>query len=488
MLFSLPEYTQRLRYDLRLARIHTQTLIRFCDGHKKKIEELTNENKRLTRENGKLKKDKEKLKEEIEKLTKTKNRYQISLFDHGNFKRNQQKGKKPSGGQIGHADTNSDKQRHYSSFLHKRIFAKSCGTCGKSLLRAKGVKEKILIDIQLNTSLLQMILESERQWCRNCKQEVRSSYPQSLPFTEYGMNTFMTVLFLRFKGKQSHKTIATTLMHLFGLSISRSGIGALLNQAKEYLREKYEALKQAVRNGDIMYNDETGWRVKGKSAWMWIMANENVTVYVAAESRGKGIMEEIYENSKSYSMHDGYAGYTNTIPEDKQLYCWAHILRFIHEETILSPKGSLQEKIKKDVVRLYQTIRSHPEWTGEQKQQLLTQSIDEILSLPQKNQTIKNIIHRLKTQRDGLIRALLVTTDGTNNLAERELRPLAISRNISYGSTSYSGMETTAILASITQTITRDTTKQYLPTLKTYLQEGIQKKYPNYKHPPSFVT
>jgi len=275
---------------------------------------------------------------------------------------------------------------------------------------------------------------------------------------------------------------------LFGLKISTSGVGTLLDQAKKYLKEKYEELKQAVRTGEIMHNDETGWRVRGKSAWMWIMANETITVYVAAESRSKGIMEEMYGNSKAYSMHDGYCGYTNTIPYDKQLYCWAHVLRFVHEETILETKDSIASVIKERLVTLYQIIRSHPEYSREQKEQFLTHELDEILTIPAETRTIKNILHRLKTQKDGLIRALLVTSDGTNNLAERELRPLAISRNISYGSGSYSGMETTAILASITQTITRDKARQYFPTLKTYLHEGIQKKHPQCKHPPSFTT
>ncbi len=488
MLFSLPKYTQKLRIDLRKQRVYNETLKRVHVDQKKKIEELTKENKRLKIENGKLKKDKEKLKEEIEKLTKTKNRYQVALFDHGNFTHNQQKKKKPNGGQTGHTDTNKDNQRNYASFSHKRIFAKSCGTCGEKLSRTKGLKKKILVDIQINTSVLQMIVSSERQWCKNCNREVRASYPQSLPFTEYGINTFMTVCYLRFKGRQSHQTIAQTLAGLFGLSISRSGVGTLLRQAKEYLREKYEELKQAVRRGEIMYNDETGWQVRDNRAWMWIMANDKTTVYVHAESRGKAVMEEMYGSSNAHSMHDGYAGYANTIPKDKQLYCWAHFLRFIHEETMLSKKDSPEWLIKEKLVILYQQIRSHKDYTKEQKETFLAKEIDTMLSMKPENITMGNILHRLMTQRDGLIRALLVTVDGTNNLAERELRPLAISRNISYGSGSYSGMETTAILASITQTITRDTTKQFLPTFKTYLQEGVQKKYPRYKHTPSFAT
>lgn len=495
MMFSLPEYTRKLRIDLRRATINNQTIARAHLLQKQKGETLEEIIKKKEKRIKELEKENDTLKQEIEKLTKTKNRYQVSLFDHGNFKHNAKKEKKPSGGQIGHLDTNQDAKRDYASFERKRISASSCGNCGHELTQTNATREKTLLDIQVNTQILQLIVSSQRQWCGNCKKEVRAAHPQSLPFTEYGMNTFMTVVFLRFKGKQSHSTIASMLSGLFGLSISTSGVGTLLIQAKRYLKEKYEELKQAVRNGEIMHNDETGWRVRGKSAWMWIMTTpdqkqENgntqsgMTIYVPAESRGKGIMEEMYGNSNAYSMHDGYGGYTNTVPKEKHLYCWAHVLRFVHEETILETKGSGANAIKDRLVFLYQTIRSHPEYPSLQKEQLLIQELDEILAIPPETQTIKNILHRLKTQKEGLIRALLVTTDGTNNLAERELRPLAISRNISYGSGSYSGMETTAILASITQTLTRDKTKQFLPTMKTYLREGVQEKFPHYKHSP----
>lgn len=357
---------------------------------------------------------------------------------------------------------------------------KSCGHCGAAVSRTNAHKDKTLIDIKVNTELTQMIVSSERQWCKTCKKEVRATHPQSLPFTEYGIHTFMVVLYLRFKGKQSFQIITTTLTSLFGLSISKAGVGTLLVQAKAYLQGKYDELREAIRNG------ETGWSVRGVSAWMWIMASEKEAVYVAAESRGKGIMEDMYENSQSYSMHDDYAGYTNTIPKDKQLYCWAHLLRFVHEETILSKKDAPEVLIKERLVLSYQQIRSHPEYSKDQKETILAREIDALLGMERKNQTIKNILHRLQYQQDGLIRALLVTEDGTNNLSERELRPLAISRNISYGSDTYKGMETTAVLASIMQTISRDKTKRVLSTLKTYLIEGIQEKYPQYKHNPLF--
>lgn len=259
--------------------------------------------KRSDKENSNLKKDNGKLKKEIEKLTasnaayaKINERYRVSLFDHGNFKHPNNQEKKPKGGQKRHANTNKDKQRDYASFKKERVYSQACGKCGNPLNRTTSTKDKTLIDIEINPQLLQLIIQSERQWCSTCKKKVRATHPQSLPFTEYGINAFMVVLYLRFKGKQSFGTISCILNNLFELPITKSGIGTILRQAKEYLQDKYEELKQAIRNGEIMYNDETGWSVRGKSAWMWIMTTSDeqqtdrsiktgMTVYIAAESR-----------------------------------------------------------------------------------------------------------------------------------------------------------------------------------------------------------
>jgi len=231
-----------------------------------------------------------------------------------------------------------------------------------------------------------------------------------------------------------------------------------------------------------MYNDETGWLIHGQKAWMWIMTNEEVTVYVAAESRGKGIFEEMYGDSKAKSMHDGYASYESVTGEDNTAYCWAHVIRFVYEETFKLPKDNLALKIRDRLVDLYQLIRLHTEWTREQKEQALRNELDSIISIKSTDQAVKNIIHRIKTQKEGLILALLETPDGTNNLAERELRNMAIKRTISYGSDTHKGMENTAIIGSVMQTLSRNKEALFIPTLKTYLSGGIKEKYGQYIH------
>lgn len=439
-----------------------------------KYEEEKEKSKKLDREVDKLKK-------EIDKLTKTNNRYQIALFDHGNFKSPGGKNKKEKGGQSGHPDTNRESSVDYRSFKKIRLFAKTCGRCNGTLPRVNAAKQKILLDIVINPAIVKIILESERQWCSSCKREINVKDSRTLPFTEYGINTFMMTMILRFKCHSSLQNIATVITISHGLPLSKSAVSNLLRQARIYLRSRYQKLIEEVRAGNIMYNDETGWLVNGESAWMWIAANEKVTVYFAAESRGKGIMEEIYQKTTAYSMHDGLASYLKSVPEGKQLYCWAHFLRACFEETITEKKDSQAVSIRNRIVDIYRFKQEHPDYSAKKLEFILTAKLDKILKIKSVNNSVKAIQKRLTVQKDGLVRALLYSPDGTNNLAERELRPLVINKKISYGSDTFAGMETTAILGSIIQTLSK-TDEPLVPRLRQYLQEGIQKKYQQYFH------
>ena len=223
-----------------------------------------------------------------------------------------------------------------------------------------------------------------------------------------------------------------------------------------------------------MYNDETGWQVKGKGAWMWIMASDEATVYVAAESRGKGIAAEIYGTSQAFSMHDGLASYTRVISKNKHLYCWAHMLRFCFEETVEKPTGHESLHIRDTLVALYHLSKDiQYQQYPHRLEKEASDRIDDLLASSSSDATVQILLHRLREQRDGLIRALIVSPNGTNNFAEQELRPIALARRISYGSDTYTGMETTAVLSSVIQTLIRKNKKTFFPTLKNYLQTGI---------------
>lgn len=441
----------------------------------------------LKADNRKLHKQIKELNLKLEKIGKTNHRYQISLFDHGNFTHPDNKGKKSKGGQVGHSDTNREANENTQNFVRKRVFFDHCPQCSNPLPRTTSHKQKALIDIVLNPQVVKLLLQRERQWCGSCQKQVMAQDEQSLPFSEYGINLFMMVLILRYRCLLSFSKTSLVIEIIAGVKLPKSAVSNLLNQAQHYLKGRYKTLTKAVRKAKLIYNDETGWLVKGKKAWVWIMADENTTIYKAAESRGKGIFKEMRGDSGSYSMHDGYPAYSNTIHKQKQMYCWAHVLRYCFEETYVKRKKQQckdEIKIRDKLVSIYQLKNlkdkhNHNHHHAKQLKQAINKSINSILQFKSNSISVLNIQKRVEAQKQGLINALVYSPNGTNNLAERELRQMVLLRKNTFGSDTYQGMERDAILASIIQTSHRQN-KPLLSTLRQHLHTGIHKSRPNH--------
>jgi len=122
------------REKARLSRAH-QEQDRLKD-QQRRIRDLERENERLTRE--------------MDQVSKTKKRYQVALFDHGNFRHRREQSKKKRGGQPGHADTNREAHQGPPTGEPKRLFASVCGRCGKSLPRVQTTRRKELLDSVLH--------------------------------------------------------------------------------------------------------------------------------------------------------------------------------------------------------------------------------------------------------------------------------------------------------------------------------------------------
>lgn len=482
---TFPDYVQQVKKDVRLLRVDKDRLTRAHQTQKQKVEQLEKQLKEQATRIKELEKENEHLKQEREQSDKTKNRYQVALFDHGNFRHPTTATKKKKGGQAGHADTNRESQPHESSSWQKQhLFVSACADCGPTLARVKATRHKALVDIVLHPQVVNILRESERQWCGQCHREVVARDARSLPFTEYGLNVFLVVMVLRFRSHAALHNIASVLEISHGLRLSKSSMCNLLTQAKRSLRGQYDRLIEAVRAGKVMYADETGWLVHGQKAWMWLMANDEVTVYFAAESRGGGIARELYGESQALCMHDGYAAYTNALPPSNHLYCWAHLLRFAHEETILDPPDSQAAQLTQQLVRVYHLKNDGVVSRSQDLEARLRTELDQVLAVESENTSLQHIQARVRVQYEGLIRALLCTPDGTNNLAEREIRPMVLMRKISNGSNTFGGMETSAIVGSVLQTLAKQDAP-LLCTLQQSLRQGVQEQSSQSLHPVS---
>lgn len=184
-------------------------------------------------------------------------------------------------------------------------------------------------------------------------------------------------------------------------------------------------------------------------------------------------------------MHDGLTSYEKSIPTYLTLYCWAHVLRYAYEETFLAKEGCPVFKFRQQLVVIYRLKEQKKTLSKDKFYSLISQHLNTLINQKSKDIGISHIQERLKKQKEGLTRALWETEDGTNNLAERELRPIVIGKRISFGSDTYTGMETTAVLGSIIQTLSRHE-ETLLLRLRLYLTESIRQQNQQYLHSAYF--
>jgi transposase len=72
----------------------------------------------------------------------------------------------------------------------------------------------------------------------------------------------------------------------FGLQVSRAGIYRALARMAAKAAPTYEQLIGTARQSLVNGMDETGWRVGGRSQWLWVAVSEEVTVYAILPGRG----------------------------------------------------------------------------------------------------------------------------------------------------------------------------------------------------------
>ncbi len=59
------------------------------------------------------------------------------------------------------------------------------------------------------------------------------------------------------------------------------------------LAPTYQQLLLRLRASDVVHADETGWKVAGQKAWLWVFTNDDLSVYTIDPTRAHEVVERI---------------------------------------------------------------------------------------------------------------------------------------------------------------------------------------------------
>jgi transposase len=319
---------------------------------------------------------------------------------------------------------------------------------------------RIVEDINKTPKSTNITLENqERVKCPSCKKKVTAQSEAALPKSDIGINTTVLLTYLWVWAAISLHKIADYLNSFFSMKISTSGISKMMIRVGNILKPVYYEILEDIKEGAIMYADETGWKVRGKLHWLWIFANKESAFYWPDKSRGGQVIEKLLGSCfQGLLISDAWHAYLK-LQCEKQT-CMSHIFRKVRTFRDAFPKYysivKFYEKLKKiiaDGEKLQEERNNVPEEKFLKKLEMLNQRLDELLAWKNPNEILRDIIKKVLRQREYILTFILhPDAESHNNYAEYIVKKGILKRKVSGGSTSLEGLQAFSILISIYQT------------------------------------
>ena len=136
-------------------------------------------------------------------------------------------------------------------------------------------------------------------YCADCHKRVRSWHPEQTSHASgaagvlVGPRAKALAADLKHRLGGSYGKVSEALNDAFGLQVSRSGWCQSDQRLAETARPVYQELIEVIRRSAVVHADETGWRIGTLSAWLWVFANQEATVYAIRDNRSSDVVVEI---------------------------------------------------------------------------------------------------------------------------------------------------------------------------------------------------
>ncbi|MFA7232426.1 MAG: transposase [Victivallaceae bacterium] len=223
----------------------------------------------------------------------------------------------------------------------------------------------------------------------------------------------------------------------------------------DLLKPLFDRLILELRDCEYLHADETGWSMDGKRAYAWLFANDDFRVFLFRDSRGSKVPKEVLglEKLMLILITDRYRGYLPLLVERQ--FCFVHLLRDVEKLKLEFPDETQVAEFCDDLIPLLQaTIKlrqSHPDRKKYLKRaKEIQKKIMEICNFTSSDPGVQHIQDIFRLNEKNLFQWVKnPDIPCENNFAERNLRPIVISRKLSFGSQSERGMQTREILMTV---------------------------------------
>ena len=236
--------------------------------------------------------------------------------------------------------------------------------------------------------------------------------------------------------------LAKLCLDLYGREISTGTIERFRKPCFEHLEKFEEQLKKDLLASPVLHADETGIRILGKTEWLHVISNAELTYLWASDHRGRAAIDEmgVLNSYVGTLIHDCLASYFR-LNCDHAL-CNAHLMReleFFSEAKEHRWAARMQELLIKALNAPDTT--SERGWRQRYTRILAQAKAENPYTVPtgdkkKRGRTAKpavnNLIARFEKYKNEILRFIFEQhVPFTNNQAERDLRMAKVQQKIS---------------------------------------------------------
>jgi len=285
--------------------------------------------------------------------------------------------------------------------------------------------------------------------------------PEVFGKSEYGVEVVTALGFLIYVLQLSHDQARQVLSFFTQIELTKSEIESLLGQLGKEWAKEYDSLALLILFAEVVFMDETGWKIGKKNCYTWIFKSIQHTLLLYGEKRDEDVLDRILPRKrfKGVGSSDCYKIYEKRFKAAQK--CWAHFLRKAIKLMLLYPEKKHYHEFFKSLYKIFTDAKVLKLQVGkkdegivlleERIERLCTEQTRKLTKQTSKDEREfvnlqKNLIRNLK---DLFTFVRIKVVEPTNNDAERGLRPVARSRNNYQTSKTKAGAKRHSILASV---------------------------------------
>ena len=357
-----------------------------------------------------------------------------------------------------------------------------CPDCGGRLKRTGDSRPRYIEDIpDIEPEVTKHTIH--RDWCTKCQKRVEPKVTDALPGSTLGNRVLVLSAWLHYALGNTLSQIVEVFNFHLQLKLTQGGLSQMWYRLQAILYTWYEEIQLEALNSAVLHADETGWRVDGKTHWLWCFSNPTLTYFMIDRSRGSPALSKFFIEEFSGTLVTDFWGAYNAVCCALRQTCLVHLLRELENTDKYKSPGkhwpAFAKKLRRligDAIRLW---RRQDELSPEQyasRRARIDQRLAELIDAPWEGTHAQRLIKRLRRHQHHLFTFL--SQEGVpfdNNHAERSIRPAVIIRKNSYGNRSQRGANCQAVLMSVFRTLKQrghDPIRTIIDAIATYLKTG----------------